>query len=80
MVSMVGWLSPGQDSSCFFFSRLLYPGIVTFVIASLTFPPGMGQFMAGEVSSKGVWDGDGGGHRTGNREERLLSVWTFVQE
>uniref|UniRef100_A0A8C6I3V7 Chloride channel protein n=1 Tax=Mus spicilegus TaxID=10103 RepID=A0A8C6I3V7_MUSSI len=29
--------------------RLLYPGIVTFVIASLTFPPGMGQFMAGEL-------------------------------
>lgn len=32
--------------------RLLYPGIVTFVIASFTFPPGIGQFMAGEVSSK----------------------------
>ncbi|XP_075413886.1 chloride channel protein 1 [Tenrec ecaudatus] len=29
--------------------RLLYPGIVTFVIASFTFPPGMGQFMAGEL-------------------------------
>ncbi|XP_028732292.1 chloride channel protein 1 isoform X1 [Peromyscus leucopus] len=29
--------------------RLLYPGIVTLVIASLTFPPGMGQFMAGEL-------------------------------
>ncbi|XP_054420263.1 chloride channel protein 1 isoform X2 [Pteronotus mesoamericanus] len=29
--------------------RLLYPGIITFVIASLTFPPGMGQFMAGEL-------------------------------
>uniref|UniRef100_A0A452FI60 Chloride channel protein n=1 Tax=Capra hircus TaxID=9925 RepID=A0A452FI60_CAPHI len=29
--------------------RLLYPGIVTFVIASFTFPPGIGQFMAGEV-------------------------------
>uniref|UniRef100_H0X9E5 Chloride channel protein 1 n=2 Tax=Otolemur garnettii TaxID=30611 RepID=H0X9E5_OTOGA len=28
---------------------LLYPGIVTFVIASFTFPPGMGQFMAGEL-------------------------------
>ncbi|KAM8815545.1 chloride channel protein 1 isoform 3-T3 [Rhynchonycteris naso] len=28
--------------------RLLYPGIVTFVIASFTFPPGIGQFMAGE--------------------------------
>ncbi|ERE87839.1 chloride channel protein 1-like isoform 1 [Cricetulus griseus] len=29
--------------------RLLYPAIVTLVIASLTFPPGMGQFMAGEL-------------------------------
>ncbi|XP_077004536.1 chloride channel protein 1 isoform X1 [Tamandua tetradactyla] len=29
--------------------RLLYPGIVTFVIASCTFPPGIGQFMAGEL-------------------------------
>ncbi|XP_007954804.1 chloride channel protein 1 [Orycteropus afer afer] len=29
--------------------RLLYPGIVTFVIASFTFPPGLGQFMAGEL-------------------------------
>uniref|UniRef100_A0A2K6AYY3 Chloride voltage-gated channel 1 n=1 Tax=Macaca nemestrina TaxID=9545 RepID=A0A2K6AYY3_MACNE len=29
--------------------RLLYPGIVTFVIASFTFPPGVGQFMAGEL-------------------------------
>ncbi|XP_070225159.1 chloride channel protein 1 isoform X2 [Bos mutus] len=29
--------------------RLLYPGIVTFVIASFTFPPGIGQFMAGEL-------------------------------
>ncbi|XP_060618647.2 chloride channel protein 1 [Anolis sagrei] len=29
--------------------RLVYPGVVTFVIASLTFPPGFGQFMAGEL-------------------------------
>ncbi|KAI5621620.1 chloride channel 1, skeletal muscle isoform X1, partial [Silurus asotus] len=29
--------------------RLIYPGVVTFVIASLTFPPGFGQFMAGEL-------------------------------
>ncbi|XP_008592603.1 PREDICTED: chloride channel protein 1 [Galeopterus variegatus] len=29
--------------------RLLYPGIVTFIIASFTFPPGVGQFMAGEL-------------------------------
>eukprot|EP00063_Salmo_salar_P034665 XP_014009500.1 PREDICTED: chloride channel protein 1-like isoform X4 [Salmo salar] len=29
--------------------RLIYPGAVTFVIATLTFPPGFGQFMAGEL-------------------------------
>uniref|UniRef100_A0A8C5RX60 Chloride voltage-gated channel 1 n=1 Tax=Laticauda laticaudata TaxID=8630 RepID=A0A8C5RX60_LATLA len=29
--------------------RLVYPGVITFVIASLTFPPGFGQFMAGEL-------------------------------
>ncbi|XP_033830793.1 chloride channel protein 1-like [Periophthalmus magnuspinnatus] len=29
--------------------RLLFPAVVTLVIASLTFPPGFGQFMAGEL-------------------------------
>ncbi|XP_046703183.1 chloride channel protein 1 isoform X2 [Silurus meridionalis] len=29
--------------------RLIYPGVVTFIIASFTFPPGFGQFMAGEL-------------------------------
>ncbi|XP_029437184.1 chloride channel protein 1 isoform X2 [Rhinatrema bivittatum] len=29
--------------------RLIYPGVITFVIATLTFPPGFGQFMAGEL-------------------------------
>ncbi|XP_070592922.1 LOW QUALITY PROTEIN: chloride channel protein 1 [Erythrolamprus reginae] len=29
--------------------RLVYPGVITFVIASLTFPPGFGQYMAGEL-------------------------------
>uniref|UniRef100_A0A8D0L4D3 Chloride voltage-gated channel 1 n=1 Tax=Sphenodon punctatus TaxID=8508 RepID=A0A8D0L4D3_SPHPU len=29
--------------------RLVYPGVITFVLASLTFPPGFGQFMAGEL-------------------------------
>lgn len=33
----------------FLFSFLIYPGFITFLIASLTFPPGFGQFMAGEV-------------------------------
>jgi len=30
-------------------SRLIFPAVVTLVIATLTFPPGFGQFMAGEV-------------------------------
>ncbi|XP_031431690.1 chloride channel protein 1 [Clupea harengus] len=29
--------------------RLIYPSVVTLVIATLTFPPGFGQFMAGEL-------------------------------
>ncbi|XP_036070082.1 chloride channel protein 1 isoform X2 [Oryzias melastigma] len=29
--------------------RLIFPAVVTLVIASLTFPPGFGQFMAGEL-------------------------------
>ncbi|KAM6973832.1 chloride channel protein 1-like [Tautogolabrus adspersus] len=29
--------------------RLLFPAVVTLVIATLTFPPGFGQFMAGEL-------------------------------
>ncbi|KAL0962400.1 hypothetical protein UPYG_G00339550 [Umbra pygmaea] len=29
--------------------RLIFPAVVTFVIATLTFPPGFGQFMAGEL-------------------------------
>ncbi|XP_041961829.1 chloride channel protein 1 [Alosa sapidissima] len=29
--------------------RLIYPSVVTLIIATLTFPPGFGQFMAGEL-------------------------------
>ncbi|NXU53224.1 CLCN1 protein, partial [Turnix velox] len=29
--------------------RLIYPGVITFLLATLTFPPGFGQFMAGEL-------------------------------
>uniref|UniRef100_A0A3Q0STJ4 Chloride voltage-gated channel 2 n=1 Tax=Amphilophus citrinellus TaxID=61819 RepID=A0A3Q0STJ4_AMPCI len=32
--------------------RLLYPALVTFVISTLTFPPGFGQFMAGRLTQK----------------------------
>ncbi|NXP56627.1 CLCN1 protein, partial [Heliornis fulica] len=28
---------------------LIYPGVITFFIATVTFPPGFGQFMAGEL-------------------------------
>ncbi|NXY87079.1 CLCN1 protein, partial [Alcedo cyanopectus] len=29
--------------------RLIYPGVITFLIATITFPPGFGQFMAGQL-------------------------------
>uniref|UniRef100_A0A8C3STE0 Chloride voltage-gated channel 1 n=1 Tax=Chelydra serpentina TaxID=8475 RepID=A0A8C3STE0_CHESE len=29
--------------------HLIYPGVITFLIATVTFPPGFGQFMAGEL-------------------------------
>jgi len=29
--------------------RLVYPAVVTLLISTLTFPPGFGQFMAGQV-------------------------------
>ncbi|XP_043935803.1 chloride channel protein 1 [Protopterus annectens] len=32
--------------------RLVYPGVVAFVIATITFPPGFGQFMAGELMTR----------------------------
>ena len=44
-----------NTSLCFMFilcvySRLIYPTLVAFIISSITFPLGLGQFMAGEVS------------------------------
>ncbi|XP_023817305.1 chloride channel protein 2 isoform X1 [Oryzias latipes] len=32
--------------------RLLYPVLVTVIISTLTFPPGFGQFMAGQLTQK----------------------------
>ncbi|XP_039706541.1 chloride channel protein 2 isoform X3 [Pteropus medius] len=32
--------------------RLLFPALVTLLISTLTFPPGLGQFMAGQLSQK----------------------------
>lgn len=31
-------------------SRFVYPAVVVFIIATIAFPKGLGQFMAGEVS------------------------------
>ncbi|XP_053502476.1 chloride channel protein 2-like [Ictalurus furcatus] len=33
-------------------TRVLYPAIVTLITATLTFPPGFGQFMAGELTQR----------------------------
>ncbi|XP_035829429.1 chloride channel protein 2 [Aplysia californica] len=33
-------------------NRFIYPSIITFVIASLTFPPGLGQFFGGKMTGK----------------------------
>ncbi|CAL1547761.1 unnamed protein product [Lymnaea stagnalis] len=33
-------------------NRFIYPSVITFVIASLTFPPGLGQFFAGKLTGK----------------------------
>ncbi|CAH1772897.1 unnamed protein product [Owenia fusiformis] len=35
-------------------NRFIYPMLVTFVISSLTFPNGFGQFMAGHLTSRGA--------------------------
>ncbi|XP_030072362.1 chloride channel protein 2 isoform X2 [Microcaecilia unicolor] len=34
--------------------RLLFPALVTLLIATLTFPPGFGQFMAGQLTQKEI--------------------------
>ncbi|NXJ16769.1 CLCN2 protein, partial [Odontophorus gujanensis] len=36
--------------------RLLFPALVTLLISTLTFPPGFGQFMAGQVTTVWPWD------------------------
>nr|XP_012623552.1 chloride channel protein 1 isoform X2 [Microcebus murinus] len=64
--------------------RLLYPGIVTFVIASFTFPPGMGQFMAGELMPREaistLFDNNTWVKHTGDPESLGLSaVWIHPQ-
>lgn len=34
-----------------FFSRFLYPGILALIVAAVSYPPGFGQFIAGELST-----------------------------
>ncbi|XP_029472361.1 chloride channel protein 2 [Rhinatrema bivittatum] len=34
--------------------RLLFPALVTLLIATMTFPPGFGQFMAGQLTQKEI--------------------------
>ena len=33
------------------FSRFIFPSVVAVLLSALMFPPGLGQFMAGEVSN-----------------------------
>ncbi|KAL3862118.1 hypothetical protein ACJMK2_008110 [Sinanodonta woodiana] len=33
-------------------NRFIYPGLVAFVVSTLTFPPGLGQFFAGELTHR----------------------------
>ncbi|XP_031572217.1 chloride channel protein 2-like [Actinia tenebrosa] len=37
-------------------SRFIYPALVTFVISTMTFPQGLGQFMAGQLTQKQALD------------------------
>lgn len=37
-------------------NRFIYPAVVIFIIATITFPKGFGQFMAGELTSKQAID------------------------
>ncbi|KAI4885115.1 hypothetical protein NFI96_020607 [Prochilodus magdalenae] len=49
--------SPRRITKFLVKTRVLYPALVTLVIATLTFPPGFGQFMAGEVLPQFIWSG-----------------------
>jgi len=37
------------SEECLIFSRFIYPSFVAFLVGGCLFPPGLGQFMAGEV-------------------------------
>ncbi|KAJ7393609.1 Chloride channel protein 2 [Desmophyllum pertusum] len=37
-------------------NRFVYPAVIIFIIATITFPKGLGQFMAGELTSKQAID------------------------
>ncbi|KAM9468775.1 chloride channel protein 2-like [Clarias gariepinus] len=44
--------SPHRVSRFLAKTRVLYPVIITLVVSTLTFPPGFGQFMAGELTQR----------------------------
>uniref|UniRef100_A0AAR2K9X6 Chloride channel 2c n=1 Tax=Pygocentrus nattereri TaxID=42514 RepID=A0AAR2K9X6_PYGNA len=45
-------MSSVDDELKYYLVRLLYPALVTLLISTLTFPPGFGQFMAGQLTQK----------------------------
>lgn len=51
----------------FIFSRFLYPGIVSLLVSSVSFPLGLGQFMAGDQN-------------THDQVHGLFTNFTWIQE
>lgn len=62
-------------------NRFIYPCVVTFVVLSLLFPPGLGQFMAGMLTNAGAVNELFGNTTWSTREaetyeeEMMLSLW-----
>lgn len=62
-------------------NRFIYPGVVTFVVLSLLFPPGLGKFMAGMLTNAGAVNEMFGNTTWSTREaetyeeEMMLSRW-----
>jgi hypothetical protein len=67
----------------FWCSRFLYPGIVSLMVASVSFPLGLGQFMAGDLNSHDqvsdgvvyLVTGSSAGTSHGSCAERNTSHW-----
>lgn len=62
-------------------NRFIYPCVVTFVVLSLLFPPGLGQFMAGMLTNGGAVNELFGNTTWSTRsaetyeEEMMLTMW-----